>query len=104
MGMMASRLAALTIAAACAAGCVPQPRAAVSLRVVRQDKTPRDASVTIDEEYIGPLGYVAAHGVRLPTGEHRISIEREGYFPYDVAVVAGRDAIQLNVKLVRVPD
>jgi hypothetical protein len=102
--MMAYRLATLTVAIALACGCVPQPRAAVSLRVVRQDKTPRDASVTIDEEYIGPLYYVAAHGVRLPTGEHRITIEREGYFPYDVAVVAGRDSIRINVKLVRVPD
>jgi hypothetical protein len=102
--MMPRTLAALGIALALASGCVPQPRAAVSLRVVRQDKTPRDASVTIDEEYIGPLAYVAAHGVRLPVGEHRISIEREGYFPYDVAVVAGRDAIRLEVKLVRIPD
>jgi hypothetical protein len=102
--MMGNRLAAIMVAIALASGCVPQPRAAVSLRVVRQDKTPRDASVTIDEEYIGPLAYVAAHGVRLPVGEHRITIEREGYFPYDVAVVAGRDAIRVNVKLVRIPD
>jgi PEGA domain len=102
--MMASRLAALIVGVALITGCVPQPRAAVSLKVVRQDKTPRDASVTIDEQYIGPLAYVAAHGVRLPTGEHRITIEREGYFPYDVAVVAGRDSIRLNVRLIRIPD
>ena len=35
---------------------------------------PRDASVSIDEEYIGPLGIVAARGVRLPVGEHRITV------------------------------
>ena len=95
---------ALALAIPFGAGCIQQPRAAISLKVVLQDKTPGDASVIIDEQYIGPLRYVAAHGVRLPVGEHRITVEREGYFPYDVAVVAGRDAIRIDVKLVRVPD
>jgi hypothetical protein len=60
--------------------------------------------VTIDEEYIGPLGFVAARGVRLPVGEHRLTIERDGYFPFDALVEAGRDPIQLRVKLVKIPD
>jgi hypothetical protein len=95
---------AATVVLSLGTGCIQQPRAAVSLKVVRQDKTPGDASVTIDEQYIGPLRFVAAHGVRLPLGEHRITVEKEGYFPYDVAVVAGRDSILIDVKLVRVPD
>ena len=66
--------------------------------------TPRDASVIIDEQYIGPLGYVAAHGVRLPVGEHRISVEKNGYFPFDELVRADRDDISLRVKLEPVPD
>jgi hypothetical protein len=87
------------------AGCGPaRGRAAVSLKVSRAADTPRDASVTIDEEYIGPLYYVAAHGVRLPVGQHRITVEKEGYFPWDKLVEADRQPIHLEVELVPIPD
>jgi hypothetical protein len=72
--------------------------------VVRKAKTPKDATVIIDEEYIGPLAYVAARGVRLPVGTHRITVEKEGYFPYDTIVVADRQPIRLEVALTPVPD
>jgi hypothetical protein len=85
-------------------GCGPAPIPAVTLKLVRSPETPRDASVIIDEEYIGPLGIVAARGVRIPLGEHRISIEKTGYFPYDQLVVSDRDDVTLKVKLERVPD
>ncbi|HEX4336266.1 MAG TPA: PEGA domain-containing protein [Polyangiaceae bacterium] len=84
--------------------CLPQPRAAVSLRLKRAPKTPADALVTIDEEFIGPLAYVAAHGVRLPSGTHRITVERTGFFPYDTVVTANNDPIFLDVQLTPVPD
>jgi len=71
---------------------------------VRKAKTPADATVTLDEEYIGPLGYVAARGVRLPVGTHRVTVEKEGYFPYDAIIVAVRMPIKLEVKLTPVPD
>jgi len=77
---------------------------AVTLRVQRAATAPRDASVVIDEQYVGPLGVVAARGVRLPVGEHRITIEKEGYFPYDQLVTADRDDIVLDVKLEPIPD
>jgi hypothetical protein len=102
------RLSGLVLAAAVSlvgtAACFPNVRPAVSLRVVRAPKTPADASVVIDEEYIGPLGYVAARGVRLPLGEHRITIERDGYFPYDKLVVADAEPIRLDVALEPIPD
>jgi hypothetical protein len=79
-------------------------RPAVSLSIARAPKTPQDASVTIDEEYIGPLYYVAARGVRLPVGQHRITVEKEGYFPWDRLVEADRQPIRLEVRLVRIPD
>jgi hypothetical protein len=79
-------------------------RPAVTMKLVRSAATPRDASVIIDEEYIGPLYYVVARGVRLPVGQHRITVEKEGYFPWDRLVEAGREPIVLKVKLVRVPD
>lgn len=79
-------------------------RAAVSMRMSRTPETPRDASVFIDEEYIGPLGFVARRGVRLPVGEHRITVQKEGYFPWDRLVVSDREPIQLWVELEPVPD
>lgn len=92
---------AATSAAACTSGV---GRAAVSLGFDAPSRTPRDASVYIDEEYIGPLGYVAAHGVRLPVGEHRITVQRSGYFPWDRLVTADREPIRLKVELVPIPD
>ncbi|MGC4069316.1 MAG: PEGA domain-containing protein [Polyangiaceae bacterium] len=72
--------------------------------MTRAKATPRDASVYIDEEFIGPLYYVAAHGVRLPTGKHRITITKDGYFPWDRVVEADRLPLALDVELVPVPD
>ena len=80
------------------------PRAAVSMKIVRTPSTPADASVYIDEELIGSLGTVAARGVRLPEGEHRITVQRSGYFPWDRIVISDREPIQLQVALVKIPD
>jgi hypothetical protein len=79
-------------------------RAAVTMQLKRVGNTPRDASVIIDEQYIGPLTYVAAHGVRLPVGEHRITVQKPGYFPWDRLVEADREPIHLEVELVPIPD
>ncbi|MEI9950519.1 MAG: PEGA domain-containing protein [Pseudomonadota bacterium] len=76
----------------------------VPLSLERSEKSPRDAAVTIDEEYIGPLGYVAARGVKLPAGKHRISIEKPGYFPWDRLVEAGSAPIHFDVTLEPIPD
>lgn len=92
------------VASMSVAGCSLGLRSAVSMKVARAKKTPRDASVYIDEEFIGPLYYVAAHGVRLPTGKHRVSITRDGYFPWDRLVEADREPIHLDVQLVPIPD
>ena len=78
--------------------------AAVSLKVKRSAQTPKNASVSIDENYIGPLSIVAAHGVRLPVGTHRITVEKDGYFPFDRLVTADRDDILLEVTLEPIPD
>ncbi|HEY4106575.1 MAG TPA: PEGA domain-containing protein [Polyangiaceae bacterium] len=79
-------------------------RPAVSLSIAHSKQSPRDAAVLIDEEYIGPLGYIAARGVRLPIGKHRITVEKPGYFPWDRLVEADREPIELNVELVPIPD
>jgi len=76
----------------------------VPLSLQRSDKSPRDAVVTIDEEYIGPLGYVAARGVKLPAGKHRITIEKPGYFPWDRLVEASTQPVHFDVTLEPIPD
>jgi PEGA domain-containing protein len=78
-------------------------RAAVPLTVDRAD-APRDASVYIDEQFVGLLGVVAARGVRLPEGEHRITVEKVGYFPWDQRVVSDRQPIKLRVELRKIPE
>ena len=104
MGMN-RRLATCALLAAAVAACGPsRGRAAVGLTVKGEPGTPRDASVIIDEEFIGQLGFVAARGVRLPVGEHRITVQKEGYFPWDRIVVADRAPVQLRVRLVPIPD
>jgi len=79
-------------------------RAAVDLRFRASQRAAGDASVYIDEQYVGPLGYVAARGVRLPVGEHRITVTKDGYFPWDRLVEADRQPVRLDVELVPVPD
>jgi hypothetical protein len=101
----ARRAALLAIVTLALAACRPNVgRAAVSLRVNRDPRTPRDAGVWIDEEFIGPLTYVAAYGVRLPVGEHRITVQKSGYFPWDRLVTADREPITLDVVLEPIPD
>ena len=100
-----TRPAALLLALAvsgCGSSGVGQ--AAVSLKVQRSAQTPKNASVSIDENYIGPLSIVAAHGVRLPVGTHRVTVEKDGYFPFDRLVTADRDDILLEVTLEPIPD
>jgi hypothetical protein len=96
------RLVALIALGLCAA-CVPSaPAKTVSLRM---KGNVGDASVTIDEEYLGVLAHVARRGVALPPGPHRITVEKSGYFPWDRLVQAqGTTPIALDVVLTKIPD
>ena len=96
------RAAALILAlgpALCAA-CEAAPHT-TSLRV---KGAPIDASVTIDDQYIGFFGYVAKHGVAMPRGKHRITVEKAGFFPWDRVVEAGDEPVNLDVVLTPIPD
>jgi hypothetical protein len=92
--------AALLLASGCALN--PPPRT-TSLRLAG---TPRDASVTVDDQYLGALVYVAGHGVALPPGRHRITVEKAGYFLWDKVVEAkdGDPPVELGVTLTKIPD
>lgn len=65
-----------------------------------------DALVTIDDQHLGTVKYVGIRGVALPPGQHRVTIEKVGYFPFDKIVEAkeGDGPIELQVKLEPVPD
>ncbi len=85
------------------AGCAAAPPVTTSLRV---KGAALDASVTIDERYLGSFAYVAKRGVALPPGKHRITVEKSGFFPWDrlVEVREGDPPIQLDVAMVKIPD
>ncbi len=90
----------------CVAGCEParEPnRPTVSLRI---RGGPPAATVIIDDEPIGSLEFVAAHGVAIPPGVHHVTVQARGYFPWDKEVVAtvGSAPIAVEVALAPIPD
>jgi hypothetical protein len=85
-----------------ACGAKPVPRT-VSLRL---RGVPPNATVTIDDQFVGSLDFVAAHGVALPLGTHHISVEAPGFLPWDNVVVSNESSkrIRLDVALRKIPD
>ena len=77
------------------------PEPTVSLRV--KGNVP-DAQVTVDDIPIGALGFVAAKGVALPRGKHRVTVEKAGYFAWDALVEAKSEPVFLRIDLVPIPD
>jgi len=63
-----------------------------------------DASVTIDDQDVGTVRHVAKHGVALPQGRHRLTVEKQGYFPFDRLVDASGAPVTVDVKLEPIPD
>ncbi len=98
---MIARRIGIALAFALLAGCAGAVPRTVSLRI--KGNVP-DASVTVDDQYLGAFSYVAAHGVALPPGKHRITVEKVGYFPWDRIVEASEAPIHLEVQLTKIPD
>ena len=93
--------AAMTVALlACGPAAPPKT---VSMRLAGG---PANASVTVDDIFVGTLDVVSRRGVALPPGSHRVSIEAPGHLPWDKVVEAkeGAGPVKLDVKLVPVPD
>ena len=87
-------------------GCGASTPPTTSLRLNPAKTSPVWAKVTIDDLPLGSLRYVTQHGVALPPGKHRVTIEADGFLPWDQEVDAGPDGglIKLDVDLVKVPD
>jgi hypothetical protein len=79
-------------------------RSAVDLSVKLGEHAPPSALVYIDGQYIGTLAALAARGVRVPEGKHRLSVEKTGYFPYDAIIVSDLYPIQLDIDLLPLPE
>jgi hypothetical protein len=104
MGMSAMRVfSALLFGASFLAGCAASVPRTVSLRM---QGAAGDASVTIDDQYVGALAFVAKRGVAMPPGQHRITVEKAGFFAWDRLVTAreGDPPVKLEVELVKIPD
>lgn len=103
MGVMRALLLAALLACGNGGCGNTAPAKTVSLRLAG---TPPDARVVIDDQPMGSLALVVAHGVALPPGPHRITVEAPGYFPLDRMVEAkeGQTAIRLEVALVPIPE
>jgi hypothetical protein len=71
---------------------------------LRLHGTPPDATVTIDDQRVGSLALVAARGMRVAPGKHRVTVEAVGFLPFDAAIEAQDAVVSLDVNLVRVPD
>jgi hypothetical protein len=94
------------LAAASSLACVSSVPKTTSLRVVPAEGAPAAAKVTIDDQPVGSLRLVTERGVALPPGKHRVTIEAEGYLPWDAEVDAGSGGglVKLDVALVKIPD
>ena len=94
-----SLVLALGLGAACGG-----PASNVRSVSLRMRGGPARATVTIDDRLVGPLDLVAARGVALAPGKHRVSVEAEGYIPWDREIVATEAPVVLDVMLEPVPD
>ena len=86
--------------------CRPPLVAATPKVSLRMAGTPADATVVIDDEVVGSLDLVAAHGLALPVGVLHVTVKASGFFPWDreVKAVEGQAPIRLEVALMPVPD
>ena len=94
---------ALLLALGSAACGPPAAPKTVSMRMVGG---PPNASVTVDDLFVGTLDVVSRRGVALPPGTHRVSVEAPGHLPWDKIIEAkeGQAPVRVDVKLVPVPD
>ena len=105
--MTGARLAsAVVFVLASGLACVSSVPKTTSLRMFPSAGAPPAARVTIDDEPVGSLRLITERGVALPPGKHRITIEAEGYLPWDREVDAGKGGglVKVDVALVKIPD
>jgi hypothetical protein len=96
------RLAAVALCALALAGC-GGPAAPPKVKV-KLAGTPPDATVVVDDQVVGPLRMVQKLGLSLAPGKHRVTVEREGYFPFDRVIESTGEPVTLDVALTKLPE
>ena len=96
-----TRALLVLLLAACGGGGAQEGARTVSFRL---RGSPPDATVTVDDRIVGSLRIVAARGIALPKGAHRVTVEAAGYFPWDKIIVAADRPVVLAVELSPIPD
>jgi hypothetical protein len=88
------------------AACAPSKPPTTSLRLLPAADAPGRARVTIDDQPLGSLDFIVKRGAALPPGKHRLTIEADGYLPFDQEIDAGDKGgmIKLDIKLIKRPD
>jgi hypothetical protein len=88
------------------ASCRPAQTAHAPTMSLRLRGSPADATVIVDDDALGTLDFVAAHGVALPPGVHHVTVKAAGYFPWDreVTAQAGAPLLRIEVALTPIPD
>ncbi len=93
------------VLSACSPRVVEAPKApGVSLVIKVDGSVPEQSRVTIDDEVLGALDFVAEHGVRVPAGTHRMTVTAPGYLPFDRAFQATGKRVVVNVSLRQSPE
>jgi hypothetical protein len=62
---------------------------------------PRDASLFVDDKYLGSVRGLRDRPLNLPVGTHRIEISKPGYFPHyaEVQVAQGvRERLEVTLR------
>ncbi len=100
--VLASMLGGMLALGACAASQPPTSH----LRFFPATAAPAHAKVTIDDVPVGSLKLVAERGVGVPPGKHRVTIEADGYLPWDQDVDAGAGGLllKIDVLMVKTPE
>jgi hypothetical protein len=103
---LTSALAGLLLGASASMVVACGPPKEVKTISMRMVGSPPNASVTIDDIFVGRLDLVSARGVALPLGAHRVSVEAPGFLPWDKVVEAkeGAGPLRLEVRLLATPD
>ena len=70
---------------------------------VQVQAQPTSLDIFVDGGYFGRVDRWKGGVLRLPVGPHRLSFQKTGYYPWYGQLVAGEEAVTLNVRLVRKP-
>lgn len=73
------------------------------LGFVQITSAPADVEIYVDGAFQGRLDGYPEGVIKLPTGRHRVSLRKRGYYAWHGEVVVGDDASAIRTHLVPLP-